>query len=155
MSGVIVVGVDGSPQSWKAVNWALEEAGAHGDDVMLVHAWQFPSILTISYAGPTLPVFTRDDVQRLSHQLLEKTADEARQQSPAVRIRTQLVEGHPATALVEAADGARLLVIGSRGMGGFRGMLMGSVSTACAHHARCPTVIVPPACRKQNPAPSG
>jgi nucleotide-binding universal stress UspA family protein len=155
MSGVIAVGVDGSPQSWSAVSWALEEAVAHGDEVLLVHAWEFPAILTISYGGPTLPVFGRGDVQRLSAQLLEKTADEARREAPALRIRTQLVEGHPASALSEAASGARLLVIGSRGLGGFRGMLMGSVSAACAHHARCPTVIVPPACRKQNAAPGG
>ncbi len=145
MSGVIVVGVDGSPQSKRAVDWALAEAEARGDAVMLVHAWEFPAVLTMTYGGATLPVFTRDDVQRLSNVLLERTADEARQRAPGVQVRTQLVEGHAADALVDASRDARLLVVGSRGRGGFERMLMGSVSTACAHHTRCPIVIVPAA----------
>ena len=144
MSGKIVVGVDGSPQAKRAVSWALEEAGAHGDEVLLVHAWEFPAILTISYHGPTLPVFSREEVEKLSQQLLDKAADEARRQAPTLTVSTRLVEGHPGKVLVEAAQGARLLVVGSRGMGGFKGMVMGSVSTSCVHHARCPIVIVPP-----------
>jgi nucleotide-binding universal stress UspA family protein len=144
MTGVIVVGVDGSKHSQRAVEWALDEAGAHGDAVMLVHAWEYPAVLTISYNGPVVPVFTRDDVERLSRDLLEKAADEARKAAPELHISTQLAEGHAARALVEAAQHARLLVVGSRGLGGFKGMVMGSVSTACAHHGHCPVVIVPP-----------
>lgn len=145
MSGVIVVGVDGSSHSKRAVEWALEEATACGDAVMLVHAWEYPAILAVSYSGPVLPVFMRDDVERLSSELLEGIADEARKEAPELHISTQLVEGHPARSLVEAAHDARLLVVGSRGMGGFKGMVLGSVSTACAHHGHCPVVIVPPA----------
>jgi len=143
MNGVIVVGVDGSPQSKRAVDWALAEAEARGDAVTLVHAWEFPAVLTMTYGGDTLPVFTRDDVQRLSGLLLERTADQAREEAPGVEVSTRLIEGHAAAALVEAARHARLLVVGSRGRGGFERMLMGSVSTACAHHAVCPIVIVP------------
>src|SRR5579864_4992969 len=144
MNGVIVVGVDGSKESKRAVAWALEEGGTHKDAVLLVHAWQYPAILTMSYAGPTVPVFVRDDVEKLSHDLLERAADEARARAPGVNVSTRLVEGHAGDALADASAGARLLVVGSRGLGGFKGLLMGSVSTACAHHARCPVVIVPP-----------
>jgi len=70
--------------------------------------------------------------------------DEARKAAPELHISTHLVEGNPARALVEAAQHARLLVVGSRGLGGFKGMVMGSVSMACAHHGHCPVVIVPP-----------
>jgi nucleotide-binding universal stress UspA family protein len=144
MSGRIVVGVDGSPQSKGAVTWALEEACVHGDEVVLVHAWEYPAILAISYGGATAPVFTRSEVEDLSHQLLEKAADEARARAPGLTISTCLVPGHPGHVLIDAAKGARLLVVGSRGLGGFKGLLMGSVSTSCAHHACCPVVIVPP-----------
>jgi nucleotide-binding universal stress UspA family protein len=122
----------------------LDEARAHGDALVLVHAWEYPAIMTISYGGPTLPVFGRDDVERLSRALLERAADEARAQAPTLAVSARLVEGHAGDALVEASRDVRLLVVGSRGLGGFKGLLMGSVSTSCAHHARCPVVIVPP-----------
>ena len=144
MGGVIVVGVDGSPQSTRAVDWALREAAAQGDEVTLVHAWEFPAILTMTYGGDTIPVFTRDDVERLSDRLLAKAAAAARERAPGVTVSTQLMQGHPADVLVKASEKARLLVVGSRGLGGFRGMVMGSVSASCAHHVRCPLVIVPP-----------
>ncbi len=139
----IVVGVDGSTGAERAVSWALGEARAHGDTVVLVHAWQYPSVGVTKYAGDTIPVFGRDDLEKLANEVLERWAEEARQRAGAVRVEGRLVEGHPAEALVAAADGARLLVVGCRGLGGFAGMLMGSVSSGCAHHARCPIVIVP------------
>ncbi len=61
-----------------------------------------------------------------------------------VKITSRVVEGHPAAVLIEVAAEADLLVVGSRGLGGFRGMLLGSVSAQCVHHARCPVVVVPP-----------
>jgi nucleotide-binding universal stress UspA family protein len=141
--GRIVVGVDGSPQSERAVDWALEESRTHGDDIVLVHAWQFPAVAVTGYSGAALPVFGVDDIKKLAEELLEKVADGVRKRAPDVHVDTRLVEGHPGAALVKASHGARLLVVGTRGLGGFRGLLMGSVSTSCAHHARCPLVIVP------------
>ena len=141
--GWIVVGVDGSHQSEKAIDWALEESRAHGDDVILVHAWQSPGLALTGYAGATLPVFGSEDIKKLAEELLATCIKEVRRRAPDVRLDSRLVEGHPAAALVAASEGARLLVVGTRGLGGFKGMLMGSVSTSCAHHAQCPVVIVP------------
>ena len=142
--GMIVVGVDGSPDADRAVNWALDEARAHGDTVVLVHVWQYPSVRVTTYGADRLPVFGREELEKLAHELLAEVADDATKRSPGVDVETRLVEGHPGAALVAASGDARLLVVGSRGLGGFAGMLMGSVSTSCAHHASCPVVIVPP-----------
>jgi nucleotide-binding universal stress UspA family protein len=144
MHATIVVGVDGSPPSERALAWAVDEAAAHGDDLLLVHAWAYPSIMAISYGGPTVPVFAQEDMEKVSNELVEQAADAARARAPALVVTTRLVQGHAAAALVEAARGARMLVVGSRGLGGFKGMLLGSISTSCVHHATCPIVIVPP-----------
>ena len=140
---VIVVGVDGSPDAQRATDWALDEARVHGDTVRLVNAWQFPSVGIARVAGGPLPVFGRQDIEKLVAEVLDKAAETARQQEPGVEVETRLVEGHPGAALVEASSDARLLVVGSRGLGGFKGVLMGSVSSSCAHHAHCPVVVVP------------
>lgn len=139
----IVVGVDGSRQAEAAIDWAVEESRVHGDDVILVHAWQTPGVALTGYAGATLPVFGSDDIRKLAEEVLATCTAGLRRRAPDVRLASRLVEGHPAAALVEASKGARLLVVGTRGLGGFKGMLMGSVSTACAHHAPCPVVVVP------------
>ena len=143
--GIVVVGTDGSAGAEHAVGWALEEARAHGDAVLLVHAWQYPAVAVTTYAGEPLPVFGHDDLERLAAEALTKAENAARKREPGVRVDTRLVEAHPVEALLDASRGARLLVVGSRGLGGFKELLLGSVSTACARHARCPVVIVPPA----------
>lgn len=143
VGGRIVVGVDGSPQSETAIDWAVEESRVHGDDVILVHAWQYPSLALTGYAGQALPVFGAEDIKKLAGEFLATCTNGVRTRAPDVHLDSRVVEGHPAAALVEASEGARLLVVGTRGLGGFKGLLMGSVSTACAHHARCPVVIVP------------
>ncbi len=142
--GVVVVGIDGSNHAERALDWALVEARVHGDKLLLVHAWQFPAVAMTSFAGDPLPVFGHDDLQKLAVEVLTRAAANARRQEPGVDVDTRLIEGHPGAALVEASKGARLLVVGSRGLGGFTGMLMGSVSSSCAHHAHCPVVVVPP-----------
>lgn len=139
----VVVGVDGSHEADRAIDWALEESRVHGDDVVLVHAWQYPGLALTGYAGATLPVFGAGDIMKLADELLARCTREATRRAPDVHIEARLVEGHPAAALVAASKDARLLVVGTRGLGGFKEMLMGSVSSACAHHAHCPVVIVP------------
>lgn len=151
----VVVGIDSSNGSERALEWALKEAGVHGDRLLLLHAWQFPAVGVSNYAGDPLPVFGHDDVERLAGDVLNSAAKTAARLGPDVQVELKLVQGHPAAALVNASRQARLLVIGSRGLGGFRGMLMGSVSSASAHHSHCPVVIVPPSEHgHQGPTPS-
>ena len=150
--GVIIVGIDSSEGSERALRWALVEAAAHGNRVVLLHAWQFPAVGVTSYAGDVLPVFGRSDVERLAAEVLDGAAHLAAELVPDVKVELELVRGHPAAVLIDASRQARLLVIGSRGLGGFKGMLMGSTSSACAHHSRCPVVIVPALETKAEPA---
>lgn len=143
--GRIVVGVDGSSHAERAVDWALEESRGHGDDVVLVHAWQYPAVQITAYAGKTLPVFGRDDLKKLANETLVRVADGVRKRAPDVHVDSLLVEGDPAATLVDKSAGARLLVLGTRGLGGFKGMVLGSISSSCARYAHCPVVIVPEA----------
>ncbi len=142
--GTIVVGVDGSDGADRAIEWAMAEAAIHGSKVVLVHVWRFPDVAVTRYAGDPLPVFGRDDIELRGKQLLAEVARSAAKLDGTVNLETRLVQGHPAAVLVDASRQARLLVVGSRGLGGFTGMLMGSVSAWCAHHAHCPVVIVRP-----------
>jgi nucleotide-binding universal stress UspA family protein len=133
----IVVGVDGSDESKAALRWAVEEARLRGAAVRVVHAW------SLRYAvgpGIAIPAFTVEELQRDSEQMLEAAL--AGVDAAGLEIERVSVEGGAARLLVEAAEDADLLVVGSRGHGGFAGLLLGSVSQQCAHHAPCPVVIV-------------
>ena len=137
----IVVGVDGSAHSYRALEWALGEARARDVGVVLVHAFEFSGLAASEpYASPDL----LDTDRRNAQALLDRVLDRARYLAPEVDVRGELQYGPAAPALVEAARGAVMLVVGSRGRGGFVGALLGSVSSACVHHATCPIVVVPP-----------
>ena len=137
----VVVGVDGSPGSRKALRWAAAEATARGDDLELVHVWEAPQ----AYAPLGLGAYPLDPepIQEVARGLLEGLVAEARDLAPDVDVRGELVEGAPAQALLDHARTADLLVVGSRGIGGFKSLLLGSVSQQVVHHAPCPVVIVP------------
>jgi nucleotide-binding universal stress UspA family protein len=136
----IVVGVDGSESSKHALRWAMRQAELTGASVDAINAWQIPL-----YAGVAPMIETGADIEALAkagEQILTETlADVAGDHSPTV-IRTRVVEGHPAFALLQAAEGAELLVLGCRGHGGFVGALLGSVSQYCVQHAACPVVVI-------------
>ena len=137
----IVVGVDGSAASKEALRWALDEARLRGASVRVVHAWAFPTLM----AGPGLVPPVVLDVDTHQHEAAEvanSTVSEVAGSNPGLDIAVVAVQGSPAHALVEAAADADLLVVGSRGHGGFAGLLLGSVSQQTAHHARCPVVII-------------
>ena len=134
----IVVGVDGSPSSVHALEWAIHQAELTGDVIEAGHAWHFPSIYG-------MPVADVPDFAGLAAEILDKSIAEARNatdQNVPVEIRPVVVEGNPAQALLDMAKGADLLVVGSRGHGGFTGALLGSVSQHVVHHAPCPVVVV-------------
>jgi nucleotide-binding universal stress UspA family protein len=141
---MIVVGVDGSEESNEALRWALAEARLRGTTLRAVHAWTLPVTVTVSGYGGVTPIdmellsFARDAADELLAGVLREVAEEA----PDIGVERAVLEGPPAAILVEEAKSAELLVVGSRGLGGFRGLLLGSVSQQCAQHALCPVVIV-------------
>jgi nucleotide-binding universal stress UspA family protein len=134
----IVVGVDGSPESRAALRWAVAEARLRGARLEAVHVWSFPIVpgreLGPSYVIPIEEL--REDAKETLDLVLAEEGVEG------VNVERAVVEGNPADVLVEAAREADLLVVGSRGHGGVAGLLLGSVSRQCAHHAACPVVIV-------------
>ncbi len=140
----IVVGIDGSAASERALRWALEEARYRQGAVAVVHAWEYPTMALTPYGGTAVPVLTPSDLERVAETLAHEVVASVVGESPPVPVETLVRRGHPAEVLVEAAKGADLLVVGSRGRGGFTGMLLGSVSTQVVHHATCPVVIVKP-----------
>jgi nucleotide-binding universal stress UspA family protein len=137
----IVVGVDGSDGSRRALRWAADEAAARGDDLTLVYVWDRPQ----AYAPLGLGAYPIDaePIQEAAQSVLDGFVEEARELAPDVPVKGLLVEGPPAGALLDAARSADLLVVGSRGLGGFRSLLLGSVSHQVVQHAPCPVVIVP------------
>ena len=135
----IVVGVDESDSSKNALSWAIREAQLHGAEVVAVHAWSTPAMTgPIPFDGVALDTIDWEDEARAS---LERTVKEVANGAD-IAIQTRLVNKSASAALVAASDAADLLVVGSRGRGGFAGLLLGSVGQQCAHHAHCPVVIV-------------
>ena len=136
----IVVGIDGSAESKRALAFAIVEAKLRGAELDVVHAWHYPLTATAGYAPP-VEAGVYEALERSAKELVDEAVDEAR--AAGIEARGAAVEGPAAETLVEAAEGAELLVVGSRGRGGFKGLLLGSVSQQCAHHARCAVAIVP------------
>ena len=138
----IVVGVDGSDGARDALRFALAEARLRGADVRAVAAWQVP---VAAYSGSLMPPDPEliDRLAPEARSAVERAIEDAGELAAGVDIDTVVREGAPTRILLEEADEADLLVVGSRGLGGFRGLLLGSVSQQCAHHAVCPVVIVP------------
>jgi nucleotide-binding universal stress UspA family protein len=133
----IVVGVDGSAASVRALGWALGQARATGGVVEAVIAWDIPT----SYgAGPT--VADGEDLAGAAQQALAAAVDGVSSAYPGVAVQRRVLRGHPAAVLVDQTKDADLLVVGSHGRGGFAGVLLGSVSQQCVHHATCPVVVV-------------
>ena len=133
----IVVGVDGSPDARRALAWAIAHANRDGV-VELVNAWEQP--IAATQAGLALdPALFAESAASI----LEREINLLDPASAGPQVTTRVVHGHPGRALLDAAAGADLLVVGSRGHGGFTGLLLGSTSTYLAHHAPCPLVIVP------------
>jgi nucleotide-binding universal stress UspA family protein len=143
MSGRVVVGVDGSETAKLAVAWAAREAALRGMTLELVAAWEVPpSAYAYGYGFPGVPEDLTTGMKERAERRLAEALDDARAIAPGIPIETLASEGQPADVLLHVAAEADLLVLGSRGLGGFRGLLLGSVSQQCSHHASCPVVIV-------------
>ena len=138
-NGRIVAGVDGSAGSVAALRWAVGQAELTGATLVVVTTWEYPA--TYGWA-PAYPEDT--DWATPTGKLLSETIHEVLGDSPPVPVEQKVVEGHAAQVLLDESAGADLLVVGSRGRGGFTGLLLGSVSQHCVQHARCPVVVLPP-----------
>ena len=140
---VIVVGVDHSEGAKAALRFALEEATLRKAKLRAVHAWQYGSISATGLEG-SVPTFGADikEVANAATTALEATLQGTIPDPGSVEVERRVVQGRPAAVLVDEAREADLLVVGSRGHGGFAGLLLGSVSQQCAHHAACPVVII-------------
>jgi nucleotide-binding universal stress UspA family protein len=139
--GRIVAGVDGSSSSLSALRWAIRQAGLTGAAVDAVIAWHNPASRG-GYGWATAGPGQNYDFQEVAAKTLEEAISSALEQTSDVCVRTQVTEGHPARILLDASGGADLLVVGSRGHGGFAEALLGSVSQHCVQHASCPVVVI-------------
>jgi nucleotide-binding universal stress UspA family protein len=155
--GTIVVGVDGSVGSDAALRWALAEARLRGAKLRVVNAYQAPQLPLSNAglgaaAGMAVPAMLAENGEKLRQAVetearnliagaLQRAGDDA---VNGLEIERVAVEGAAARTLIESARGADLLVVGSRGHGGFLGLVLGSVSQQCAQHPPCPLVILPP-----------
>jgi len=133
--GRVVVGVDGSASSKQALHWAARLAAAEGSTIQAITAWEYPP----SFNAP-VDVNWRPDVD--ADTVLTETLDEVFGDDRPAGLEAHVVHGSARTVLIDASRGASLLVVGSRGHGGFAGLLLGSVSSACSEHAHCPVLVL-------------
>jgi nucleotide-binding universal stress UspA family protein len=145
----VAVGVDPSDEARAALEWALRYAALLGATVDVVHGWQSAREYVWLNEVPA-----PDDPTRTARQAIEQLVSEGRAATgideDQVAVTIHVVEGRAVRVLLDQAEGADLLVLGSRGHGGFAGLLLGSVSTECATHASCSVTIVRPVARSSD-----
>lgn len=140
-SGPVVVGVDGSAANEKAVEYAFDAAGRAGAPLIALHTWSDVAVGLLW--GSPFTGLGWEAVERDEQRLLAERLAGWQQKFPDVPLRPVLAQDRPARRLREMARDARLLVVGSRGRGGFSGLLLGSTSRALVHHAPCPLAVIP------------
>jgi nucleotide-binding universal stress UspA family protein len=150
----IVVGVDGSEESKTALRWAVEEAELRGARLRVVYAYD----LKVAWRQFTYAEEMTQEQMAGIQRKMQQEAEEARRHAEGLvqglvheiagrdaKIETVVLQAHhPADALVEQSENAKMLVVGSRGRGGFTGLVLGSVSQQCLHHAKCPVLVIRP-----------
>ena len=137
----IVVGVDGSDGARRALDWAITIAKATGQGIELIHGVD----VGVAASSPYGTGMVFEQLEEAGRDLLATDTEYVR--AAGVDVTGELDLGSSAQALLHAAEHASMLVLGSRGHGGFAGLMMGSVSMYCVHHAHCPVVVVPPPVR--------
>lgn len=135
----IVVGVDGSEPSRHALRWAQFMASSTGADIDAVATWRMGAFAAGPAQGETPPEWNRTgEITNMLHGTLQEVFGDDR----PLQVNAIVREGNAAKVLIDASKDARMLIVGSRGRGGFVGLMLGSVSTACAAHARCSVLVV-------------
>ncbi|MET7543780.1 universal stress protein [Streptomyces sp. NPDC005507] len=140
MSGLVVVGVDGSASGLAAVEAAAREAGWRGADLRMVHAFIWPTMHVPLGPSPLGP--PEGGLRNMVERLLAEAEERARSVAPEVGISRAVVTGEPLTVLEMQSRAAELVVVGSRGMGSFVGLMVGSTAVHLAAHGRCPVLVV-------------
>lgn len=136
----IVVGVDGSENSRRALEWAVAEARLRGCGVCVLHAWH--QVYVTGY--PLVPVAYEPEIyEKAAEEMMADLLEAVDTSGLAAPVEKQMVQSGAATALLAAGHDAELLVVGARGTGGFLGLVLGSVATQVTSHAPCPVVVVP------------
>lgn len=133
----IAVGVDGSDASARALEWAVRQADLTGASVEVVTAWEWPPRL-----GRGMPLSFDYDPAKDAVATANRVVDDVRHTHPDLRIESKVVQGRPAPVLIEASQGAEILVVGNRGRRELIGMALGSVSEHCVASADSPVVVV-------------
>jgi len=136
----VAVGVDGSKASAKAIEFAFDQAEALHAQVVAVHAWTSPFLTHAG--GPSMLQFDEEKIQEEARLLVAESVAGAAADHPDIQWSTELVRGSAAQALVRRSESADLVVVGSRGRGGFTGLLLGSIGQSVLHHTQCAIAIV-------------
>jgi len=139
-AGRVVVGVDGSELSNAAISYAFNHASMTNAGLTVVHAWWWEYVEGVLAESPWAGDW--EQIRSDEEVVVAESLAGYREKYPDVDLAVHIVRGHPVDLLVEESAGADLLVVGSRGRGGFRGLLLGSVSHGALHHAGCPVAIV-------------
>lgn len=134
---VIVVGVDGSESSKNALRWAARLAPSLNATIHAIVAWEYPIVFGLEGG---IPGIWRPD--ETAKEILNNSLDSVFGKERPTGLLGSISQGHPTFVLLDASEGAEMLVVGSRGLGGFKGLLLGSVSSSCAEHAKCPVLVV-------------
>jgi nucleotide-binding universal stress UspA family protein len=137
----IVVGVDGSPASLKAVSWAANEAKLRGSDIEILHSWSMPFVVDPMAMMPMM--FPMEEMVADANRIVAAAAAAVVSIDSKIHVATRVERGSASEHLITAGKTADLVVVGSRGHGGFAGLLLGSVAQQVANHTPCPVVIVP------------
>lgn len=134
---VIVVGIDGSESSKNALRWAARLAPALGAIIHAIVAWEYPIVLGLE---GVMPGSWKPD--ETAKEILTNVLDSVFGTDRPAGLKGSISQGHPSFVLLDASKEAEMLIVGSRGLGGFSGLLLGSVSSSCAEHASCPVLVV-------------
>jgi nucleotide-binding universal stress UspA family protein len=137
----VVVGVDGSEGSRRALAFAAEQARDHRAKLTIVAAWAVPPAAGAPGYG-SFPWYGEADLGEVTERQLSEAVDAVLGVDPDLTVERKVVQGHAAPQLIDASSDADLVVVGSRGHGGFVGMVLGSVSQHVTAHAHCPVVVV-------------